>query len=182
MFLLERMKDEADGLLHPSSFILQRADFQDGRLFDELFQVRAPEHEQPVQFLLLFPGQPREDGADLVLVDGKDTADKTAAVPGEADLLGAQVGRRAVADDEAGALQAIDEAGNAGRPNEQAVAEFRQSQLRQAVLLGTMQVDQYAPLRAADAEAGEVGLHDTLDQTESANQFAEGVLGWPGAG
>src|SRR5262249_53756404 len=63
-----------------------------------------------------------------------------------------------------------------GRADEQAVAQVGEAQAGQPVALGPVQGAQDAPLRAGDAEAAEVRVHDPLQQAERADQRAEGVL------
>lgn len=72
-------------------------------------------------------------------------------------------------------LHAINDAGNAGRPNQQSPGQVGEAQTGQPFLFRAIQRAEDAPLRARDAEPREVRVHDALEQAEAANQFAPGA-------
>src|SRR6516162_1391975 len=141
--------------------------------FEKFSQVGFEPTQDPMQLLLLQVTQPSENHVHLVAMNGQDAVDQMAALGSQHDLLGAQVGGRFILDHQAGPLQSIDNAGHAGWANKEPFAEIGQAEPRKALLVGTVQVDQHAPLSAADAKTGEIGLHDSLKQPDGPQECPE---------
>jgi len=113
--------------------------------------------------------------ADLVAMDKQNTLDQFPSLGREAELDAAAVIRGGDVANEAGFFEAADEGGDAGRLDEEALAEFDKAEaFGAAFLLGAVKDAQDGPLGLAQAELQEIGAHHALNQPEQAQDAAIG--------
>src|SRR5262249_36133387 len=158
----------------------QRSILADLAASQQRFQMQPDAAQQAVQPLLLGRVEATQYLLNLLAMNGKHLSNELAALVGQSDQLGPQVLQRAVADNQADSFQAIDNTRDARWTDQQPVAQVGQPQPGQPLQLGPVQRAQDAPLRTADPKAGEVRLHDLLQEPKEPDHLAEGLLRGPG--
>src|SRR5262245_28294347 len=135
----------------------------------------SPGGQQALQFVLLGVAEAGEHRLQLGIMAEQNTLDQLTTRTRELDLLAPGVVRRPMTHDQLGPCQPVDQACSAGRTNQQAVAELTGREGGIARLFGSIERAKDAPFGTADAEAAEVGLHDTFKQPEGAYEFDKRV-------
>src|SRR5262245_9860418 len=131
--------------------------------------------QQLQQCALLGSAQATQDRFNLPFVALKHVLNQMPARVSQLHKLGPLIGGIVRAKNQARTFQAIHYTRYAWWPDQQAFAQCRDSESRQPFMLRSNQIAQHAPLRSADAVAGEVRLHRTFDATKSAQQFPKGA-------
>jgi hypothetical protein len=125
---------------------------------------------QMLELALFGPAQAAHDAADARGVAFEDTGDQFTAGRREFDLAHALIIRHRPPGEEASALEAIDDTGNARRLDEEPLAELAETQTCVTFGLGALEGPQDAPLGAADAMLGEVGLHERTEEAGGSHE------------
>src|SRR5437867_851523 len=115
----------------------------------------APAYEQLMQARLIRGAQAAKQQLQPRAMACQHLVDELPAARSEAERLAAEIAAGRAAHDQAGALKAIDHAGDARRADEQSFAQVGQSESVRIFHLRAMQRAKNPPLRSADPEAGE---------------------------
>ena len=116
------------------------------------------------------PDQIEGKGEALCRMAAEHAPDEPLPARRELHELGPLVDRGCAATDQTHPMESVDHSRDAGRADEQPIAEIGQPQRPQTLFLAAVQGAEHAPLRATDPEPCDVRLHDPLQQTEGADQ------------